>query len=247
LAFLARLSARMLLDLRAFRGGTEEVTRQYRPEAFAPAADFRIVASVDLAIRVTKDARKVRLAGRLRASLDVDCSRCLEPFAVPVDAELDLLFLPQPGEGTGKSAAEDDVADDDIGVSFYVNDTIDLGEMMRDEFYLALPMKALCQADCMGLCPVCGFNRNRETCACKADWVDPRMESPKTRSEPRRIGTHDAESRDDTEDAHGQAPDGRAQAQAVSTCPQCHAEAAARGCPNRGHYRGRQVKAVGEE
>ena len=33
---------------------------------------------------------------------------------------------------------------------------------------------ALCL--CAGLCPVCGINRNRETCTCQSEWVDPRME-----------------------------------------------------------------------
>jgi uncharacterized protein len=46
---------------------------------------------------------------------------------------------------------------------------------MRDEFYLALPMKPLCKDDCKGLCPLCGANWNRDTCTCKAEWVDPRL------------------------------------------------------------------------
>ena len=68
----------------------------------------------------------------------------------------------------------------DAGVSFYKDDTIDLGELMRDEFYLALPMKPLCRPDCKGLCPMCGVNWNRETCTCKAEWTDPRLDSLKT-------------------------------------------------------------------
>lgn len=173
----------MLLDLRAFRGGTDEFHRQYPPDAFPPAdGDFRIAEPVDLAIRITKDARKVRLTGRLRTTLEVGCSRCLEPFRVPVDAELDQMFLP---EGTEIVAASDDDDEDggqqaDAGVSFYKEDTIDLGELMRDEFYLALPMKPLCKDDCKGLCPVCGVNWNRETCTCKVEWTDPRMDSLKT-------------------------------------------------------------------
>ena len=173
----------MLLDLRAFRGGTEEFHRQYAPEAFRPAeGDFRIVEPVDLALRITKDSRKIRVTGRLRATLEVECSRCLEPFRVPVDADLDQMFLP---EGTEVTSASDDDDEDggqqaDAGVSFYKDDTIDLGEMMRDEFYLALPMKPLCKEDCKGLCPVCGVNWNRETCTCKVVWTDSRMDSLKT-------------------------------------------------------------------
>jgi uncharacterized protein len=172
----------MLLDLRAFRGGAEEFARRFEPDAL-PAADgdFRVVEPVDLSIRVTKDAQKVRLVGRLKTVLEVECSRCVEPFRVPVDAELDQMFLP---EGAEITAASDDDEDDgqqaDAGVSFYKEDTIDLGELMRDEFYLALPMKPLCRPDCKGLCPICGVNWNRETCTCRAEWTDPRLDSLKT-------------------------------------------------------------------
>ncbi len=46
---------------------------------------------------------------------------------------------------------------------------------MREQFYLALPMKPLCREDCQGLCVVCGANLNRATCDCKLEWDDPRL------------------------------------------------------------------------
>ncbi|MDR1947065.1 MAG: DUF177 domain-containing protein [Desulfovibrio sp.] len=42
-----------------------------------------------------------------------------------------------------------------------------------EEFSLALPIKPLCREDCMGLCPVCGKNRNMENCACGTDRTGP--------------------------------------------------------------------------
>jgi len=172
----------MLLDLRAFRGGTDEFARRYPPDAFPVAdGDFRIVEPADLAIRITKDAQKVRLKGRLQTTLEVNCSRCLEAFRVPVDAELDQMLLPAGAEIVSASDDDDDDGQEaDAGVSFYKDETIDLGELMRDEFYLALPMKPLCRPDCKGLCPTCGVNWNRETCTCKVEWVDPRLETLRT-------------------------------------------------------------------
>jgi uncharacterized protein len=107
-------------------------------------------------------------------TLELDCSRCLEAFTVPIDAKFDVLFLPA-GANTGDG--EQEVAEEDLGVSFYKDDTIDLGEVLREQFYLALPMKPLCREDCRGLCPVCGRNRNRETCDCQTEWVDPRLDA----------------------------------------------------------------------
>jgi uncharacterized protein len=167
----------MLLDLTRFRGGVDHVERRFEPEAFGLAAgdqEFRIAAPVLFETDVRKDARKVRLVGRVQSTLEMACSRCLEPFDVPVDSRFDLLFLP----ASERPEDEDrEMSEEDTGVSFYQEDVIDLGEVMREQFYLALPMKPLCREDCAGLCPICGINKNRETCTCEATWVDPRMDA----------------------------------------------------------------------
>jgi uncharacterized protein len=46
---------------------------------------------------------------------------------------------------------------------------------MREQMYLALPMKPLCRDDCRGLCPTCGANLNLAACGCKNEWEDPRL------------------------------------------------------------------------
>jgi uncharacterized protein len=164
----------MLLDLSRFRTGTEHIDRQYEPAEFAGRnEDFQVTAPVRLVLDVKKDGHKVRLVGRVAGTMQIDCSRCLEAFTIPVDATFDTLFLPaSQNTGEGERAVEED----DLGVSYYKDDEIDLGEVIREQFYLALPMKPLCRADCRGLCPICGVNRNRETCSCQTEWVDPRMQ-----------------------------------------------------------------------
>jgi uncharacterized protein len=59
-----------------------------------------------------------------------------------------------------------------LTTAFYENDVIDLGQLMREQFYLSLPMKPLCRDDCRGLCAVCGENLNL------ADPRDHRHEMP---------------------------------------------------------------------
>ena len=46
---------------------------------------------------------------------------------------------------------------------------------MREQLYLALPMKPLCREDCRGLCAECGANLNLTTCGCARRWEDPRL------------------------------------------------------------------------
>ncbi|NIV30868.1 MAG: DUF177 domain-containing protein, partial [Anaerolineae bacterium] len=47
---------------------------------------------------------------------------------------------------------------------------------LREQAWLAIPMKPLCRADCKGLCPQCGATLNLESCACETERIDPRLE-----------------------------------------------------------------------
>ena len=54
-------------------------------------------------------------------------------------------------------------------VAYYDGDRLDLGEMIREQLFLSVPLKRLCREDCRGLCPTCGVNRNRTPCDCPPD------------------------------------------------------------------------------
>ncbi len=162
----------MLYDLSRLRRGTDRLTRRFEPAELPVEEEFRLAAPVGLDVEIHKDASKVRVTGTVVTTLQFGCSRCLEPFDIAVDPRSTPCFCRWLRM---RAADEQEVADEDLGVSFYKDETLDLGELMREQFYLALPMKPLCQPDCKGLCPVCGINRNRETCTCQAEWTDPRL------------------------------------------------------------------------
>ena len=163
----------MQLDLTRYRQPEEHFSRTLQPTDVGQEGDaYRVVAPVHLDFDIQKDKEKFRLVGSVRTELELQCSRCLEPFKMPVDAMFDLRFLP-----ASEIAAdgEREVQDDDLDTSYYRDDRIDLNELLREQFYLALPMKPLCRDDCRGLCPQCGTNWNTGTCTCTAQWEDPRL------------------------------------------------------------------------
>ena len=49
-------------------------------------------------------------------------------------------------------------------------------DWVREELLLALPDNPLCKVDCLGICPVCGNNRNSNPCTCADKKTDPRMD-----------------------------------------------------------------------
>jgi uncharacterized protein len=162
----------MLLDVDSIRGPHKRIDRIEPPSAFEADEGFRIVAPVDLGFDLYKDRARIRLAGSLRTSLELDCSRCLERFTVPVDAAFELRYQP----ATAIPAETDrEVGEDDLDTAFYRDGVVDLRELVREQLYLQLPMKPLCREACAGLCPVCGTNLNTHSCDCSHEWEDPRL------------------------------------------------------------------------
>src|SRR5688572_23432300 len=49
-----------------------------------------------VALEVEADGTEVFVTGQLRATVPLTCGRCLEPFAAPIDAAVDVRLLPRP-------------------------------------------------------------------------------------------------------------------------------------------------------
>jgi uncharacterized protein len=164
----------MLLDLSTLRGAREHFERTFQPSVFDPPdEDYRVAAPVELSMDLERAGAGVfRVTGRAVTRLQLECGRCVEPFDVPVDARFELRYVPQPEPVAGE---EREIEEDDLTTSFYREGTLDIVEMMREQFQLALPMKPLCAVSCRGLCPECGVNLNRSDCGCRPQWEDPRL------------------------------------------------------------------------
>jgi uncharacterized protein len=173
----------LLLDLSRMRESRDRVDRTLEPSALpaADAGEFRVEAPVRLAFDIFKDGSQFRLVGHVASALTLACGRCLDDIVLPVDLPFDLLYLPhQDNAGEG----EVEVEDDDLTTAFYANGGIDLGQLVLEQFYLAVPMKSLCRESCRGLCPECGTNLNTATCSCVREWTDPRLDGLRALRDP---------------------------------------------------------------
>jgi len=103
---------------------------------------------------------------KLRGLLAQECRRCLEPVDVPVEEELELLFVPM---DESEEVDEENVRPLPEGTG-----DLDLAEAIREEVILSQSPLALCKPDCRGLCPRCGANLNETSCQCSRDEPDPR-------------------------------------------------------------------------
>jgi uncharacterized protein len=163
----------LLLDVGQMRDPEARIERTFAAGVLPTDQTIcRIAAPVALNVAVRKDRTQFRLVGRVKTTIELTCSRCLEGYHMPVDEAFDVLYLPHTPAGQGDDRM---VEDDDLSTAFYEDNVIDLGLLMQEQCYLAVPMKPLCQEDCRGLCPECGTNFNTGSCECRATWVDPRL------------------------------------------------------------------------
>jgi uncharacterized protein len=61
---------------------------------------------------------------------------------------------------------EIELTESDTRTAFFTGAKLAVDEILREQVLLALPMKALCNVDCKGLCPTCGTNLNSTSCDC---------------------------------------------------------------------------------
>jgi uncharacterized protein len=167
------VSKALELDLTRYRQPLTHVVKAFQPgDLVGDGEAYRVAEPVELEFDLHKDKARFRIVGTVRTVLELSCSRCLEPYRLPVDAAVDLRYLPSEERSTDD---DKEIADEDVDISYYRDDQIDLSELLREQFYLAMPMKPLCREECGGLCPQCGVNRNTGTCDCGTGWEDPRL------------------------------------------------------------------------
>lgn len=114
---------------------------------------------------------EVRIRGKMHVGLEVQCDRCLEPMPYTLDGPFDLLYRPAP---KGPLPHDLSIDEGEAEIGFYEGSGMALEEVMREHVLLSLPMHQVCRADCAGICPRCGMNRNTASCDCAEERVDDR-------------------------------------------------------------------------
>ena len=104
----------------------------------------------------------------------MQCSRCLEDYDVPVKSDLRLIL--EEGEGKYGPSAEDDGTDFFFDVN---HDLVDISSAIYDEIMIELPLKPLCSEDCKGIELGSGvtFESGGSSESSGGEPVDPRWEA----------------------------------------------------------------------
>jgi uncharacterized protein len=108
-----------------------------------------------LEVRASKSGADVVVRGSLDAELRLPCARCLEPFALPIHADLSVLFVPASRLKTPETGQDQEYefSTEEADTLPFDGETVALDDLVRDELLLEIPMIPLCSEACPGMSP----------------------------------------------------------------------------------------------
>jgi uncharacterized protein len=118
---------------------------------------FTLLSPLAFSVTVTNTGAGIVAAGTVRTRVRTSCVRCLGEFESDVAAAVDGFYV----------RPEHDVdLPEEQEREHIVDERIDLEPAIFQAFVLELPFAPTCRAECPGLCPSCGADRNEGPCGC---------------------------------------------------------------------------------
>jgi uncharacterized protein len=145
--------------------------REYEVNEKADILGIGVATPVEGQVKLTRTHRGILVQGTLKSKVPVECSRCLKVFDYPLSFDIEEEYFPVIDVNSGSHL---ELPDEPGSFTIDEHHILDLGEAIRQNALLAIPMKPLCKTDCAGLCASCGANLNKGKCDCEPDEIDPR-------------------------------------------------------------------------
>ncbi|MFC1683245.1 DUF177 domain-containing protein [Candidatus Zixiibacteriota bacterium] len=161
----------MKIIIKGLSSGAQK--QSYQESAAALGFDeerFHFTRPISARFTLQKVGQQIVCRGQVSSTVELECSRCLEPLEQDISEEMTLLF-------SFLAAEPGDAADEELKIIPPGADQVDVTEEVRQTLLLAMPTKPLCNIQCQGLCPRCGADRNREGCNCPRPDGDPRWKN----------------------------------------------------------------------
>ena len=141
-------------------------------------AGIDLALPLDGALEADLEVRRLEgelhVSGEVRATVLLDCSRCLRSFPLPLRGAVEATFAPR---AVVAEEGDRELAEEDLEVQPLEHGAADLRGVVAEQVHLAVPIKPLCSEDCRGICPRCGADHAGGPCGCPPPPGDPRWEA----------------------------------------------------------------------
>ena len=102
--------------------------------------------------------RMLAVEGSVDARVHGQCDACLEDVDMRIHVEVEERLDPAHGREVAPFGES----------NVLTGERLDVADLAQQSVLSALPMGLRCSAECKGLCPVCGANRNAGECSCES-------------------------------------------------------------------------------
>ena len=134
--------------------------------------DCKFPKPLNIRLRAFRVREVFEVQGRLRTRVRLPCSRCLKNFDTPLASDFELTYTKEmPGLMDVFDEEEIEIKVEEIGMTYFKGEEINLLQGMQEQVVMAFPLQPLCDENCRGLCPKCGSDLNQGDCGCKREPV----------------------------------------------------------------------------
>jgi uncharacterized protein len=116
-----------------------------------PEDGLVLTKPVKLNLHLLNTGVSVLLSGTIETEAELECARCLKKFRRPIVARLTEEYVRPDPEPPTHTSKEVELKNEDLVFPIADGDTIDLGETIRQNLLLSLPIKTLCRETCEGV------------------------------------------------------------------------------------------------
>ncbi|HEX9025682.1 MAG TPA: DUF177 domain-containing protein [Clostridium sp.] len=156
-----------ILDIISGRDRSKKIDYTFEMPQFSFEGDIiKPIGSCEVVGVISSDSDMLIVNAKIKADLEMTCSRCLDTFIYPIDIDIEERF-------TTNSKSQDDEA------IVVMDDVLDITEIVETSIISTFPIQRVCKDDCKGLCQECGCNLNYNKCSCNKENVDIRFEALK--------------------------------------------------------------------
>lgn len=144
----------------------DEYVRRISDDGWFPGDEVTARTPVDGLVMLRRiGSDRVDVTGRLMVVIAASCDRCCR--LVSTELATEFTYHCHLGQDEVDGAAEiSEWCEEDCHTVFLPEPIVDLGVLLREQVYLALPARVLCRNDCRGLCQQCGIDLNDARCSC---------------------------------------------------------------------------------
>lgn len=138
--------------------------------AHGQVCDYTFAVPARVRVEYYRAGQELFFHGHITGRVAGQCGRCLEEYEFVLEKDFSVVLVPK-----RVLPADAQLNEEDLDLSFYEGEQVDLSPLVQEQILLALPTRPLCRESCKGLCSQCGVDLNTQTCACTPTVEDPRL------------------------------------------------------------------------